>query len=158
LAKSVIKGARLTIYVAAAYRTVDYVLNDQTTLATFIGSLATDVVKVGIVSAVAWGAGAVISMTPFVIGPLVAVVVFGFGTAWILNMMDEKFGITDKVVKYIESAQQEFVWEARKIEKGVWDLGSMYADKMLNKGVEFIGNQVVEYLRLSINDVTPRMY
>jgi len=44
------------------------------------------------------------------------------------------------------------------MQKGVWHLGSMYADKMLNKGVEFIGNQVVEYLRSSINDVTPRMY
>ncbi|MFC0224916.1 PAAR domain-containing protein [Serratia aquatilis] len=126
LAKSVIEGARLTIYVAAAYRTVDYILNDQTTLAMFIGSLATDVAKVGIVSAVVWGAGALVSVTPFVVGPLVIVVAFGFGTAWILNTMDEKFGITDKVVKYIEAAQQEFVWKAREMENGVWDLYSSY--------------------------------
>lgn len=158
LAKSVIEGARLTIYVAAAYRTVDYILNDQTTLATFIGSLATDVAKVGIVSAVVWGAGALVSMTPFVVGPLVIVVVFGFGTAWILNTMDEKFGITDKVVKYIEAAQQEFVWKAREMEKGVWDLGAMYAEQMLNVGVEVLEEQIIKYLRSTIHEVIPRVY
>ena len=158
LAKSVIEGARLTIYVATAYRTVDFILNDQTTLAMFIGSLATDVVKVGIVSATVWGVGALISMTPFVVGPLVVVVVIGFGTAWLLNFMDEKFGITDKVVKYIESAQQEFVWKARQIEKGIWDLGTMYAEEMLEVGVEVIEEQVIKYLRSTIHNVNPQVY
>ena len=97
-------------------------------------------------------------MTPFVVGPLVIVVVFGFGTAWILNTMDEKFGITDKVIKYIDSAQQEFIWKARKIESGIWDIGAMYTDKMLEKGVEVVEAEIMKYLRSSINDVIPRVY
>lgn len=55
LKKSIIKGARLTFYVAAAYRTIDYIMNDETSFAEFIGSLATDAVKIGIASAVVWG-------------------------------------------------------------------------------------------------------
>ncbi|WP_308937184.1 PAAR domain-containing protein, partial [Enterobacter cloacae] len=55
LKKSIIEGARLTFYVAAAYRTIDYIMNDETSFAEFIGSLATDAVKIGIASAVVWG-------------------------------------------------------------------------------------------------------
>lgn len=98
LTNSIVEGARLTIYVAAAYRTVDFILNDETTLAKFIGSLATDIVKIGIVSSITWGIGSLAAMAPFVAGPLVAVVLVGFGAAYLLNYMDTKFGITDKVV------------------------------------------------------------
>lgn len=72
--------------------------------------------------------------------------------------MDEKFGLTDKVVKYIESAQQEFVWKARQIDKGIWDLGTMYADRMLEVGVELMEEQAVKYLRSTIHNVIPQVY
>lgn len=52
VAKNIVKGARVTFYVAAAFRTVDFILNDETHLAQFIGPLATDVVRTGITSAV----------------------------------------------------------------------------------------------------------
>ncbi|MCU6376519.1 hypothetical protein [Morganella morganii] len=135
LAKSIIEGARLTFYVAAAYRTLDYILNDETSLAKFIGSLSTDIVKLGIASAISWGAGFfAIAYVPFVAAPLVVVVVFGLLSAWVLNELDDKFGVTDQVVAYLEAAQQEFVEKAREVEKGILDLGSMYADKMLETG------------------------
>ncbi|XIW28070.1 hypothetical protein AB2E84_14245 [Escherichia coli] len=57
LTNSIVKGARLTFYVAVAYRTIDFILNDETSLAEFIGALATDVGKIAIASAVSWGAG-----------------------------------------------------------------------------------------------------
>lgn len=39
--KSIVEGALLTFYVAAAYRTIDFILNDERSLVDFIGSLAT---------------------------------------------------------------------------------------------------------------------
>lgn len=50
----------------------------------------------------------------------------GVGTAIILNVLDKEYGITDKLVAYIESAQQEFVDKARGLERGVWYLGAMW--------------------------------
>lgn len=159
IGKSIVEGARLTFYVAAAYRTLDFILNDETHLAQFIGSLATDVVKIGIASAISWGVGAAaVAYVPFISAPLVVVVGFGFLAAWGLNKLDGKFGITDKVVAYIEVAQQEFVEKAREIEQGFWDLGAMYADRMLDKGKEVIEHEIKRYLRDAINNITPRVY
>lgn len=158
ITKNVVGGARLTFYVAAAYRVLDFIFNDETSLAEFIGSLATDVVKIGIASVASWGAGiAVGALFPFVIGPTVAVVAVGLGAALLLNWMDTKFGITDKVIEYIESSQQEFVQRAREIEDGIWDLGAMLSKEMLKKGVEVIESEIRDYIRDSIYDITPRI-
>lgn len=157
--KSIIEGARVTFYVAAAYRIIDYILNDETSLSTFIGSLATDIAKIGIVSAITWGTQlAAASLTTFVAGPLIAAVVVGFITVVVLNELDNKFGITDKLVKYIESAQQEFVWTARKLEEGIWDIGAMYVDQMLEKGVVVIKSEIMRYLRASLQELAPQTY
>ncbi|OCQ53373.1 hypothetical protein Ppb6_01421 [Photorhabdus australis subsp. thailandensis] len=159
LNKSIIEGARLTFYVAAAYRTLDFILNDETSLAEFIGSLATDVVKIGIASAISWGVGAVtVELIPIVSVPLVLVVGVGILAAWGLNALDNKFGVTDRVVAYLEAAQQEVLEKARKIEKGFWDLGAMFADKMLEKGKEAIETEIRAYLRDTLQDIKPRFF
>lgn len=159
LRNSIASGARLTFYVAAAFRTVDFIMNDETSLSMFIGSLATDIVKIGVVSAVSWGAGAaVVTFTPFVSGPLIIVVAVGLVTAWWLGTLDNKFGITDKAVAYLERSQQEFVEKAKEIEEGIWDLGAMFADRMLEKGIIVIESEVRKYLRRTVNDIIPRKY
>lgn len=152
------EGGLLTIYVAAAYRTIDFILNDETSLATFIGSLATDVVKVGIVSGVSWAASSALSFLPFIVGPLVVVVATSVLVTVILNSLDDKYGITEKIIDYIESAQQEFVSKAREFEGEVWDLGGMYVEGKLKKGAKVIEGEVMKYLKNSINDITPRIF
>ncbi|WP_262883410.1 PAAR domain-containing protein [Morganella morganii] len=158
LTKSIIEGARLTFYVAAAYRTLDYILNDETSLAKFIGSLSTDIVKLGIASAISWGAAtAITTLTAVVSVPLIVVVAFGLLSAIALNMLDDKFGVTDKVVAYLEASQQEFVQKAREIEKGIYDIGAMYADKMLETGKEVLEREVKRYIKKSLKDIKPRI-
>lgn len=157
VSRSIVKGARLTFYVAAAFRTIDFIMNDEASLAKFIGSLATDSVKIGVASVVSWGAvSAITAFTAFVSVPLVAVVAIGLVTAVVLNELDDKFGATDKVVSYIEHAQQEFVEKAREIGSGFWDLGAMYAARMLDKGIKVIESEVRQYLREKIDDIIPR--
>ncbi|WP_391592659.1 PAAR domain-containing protein [Yersinia rohdei] len=157
LKNSIVSGARVTFYVAAAYRTIDFILNDATSLAEFIGSLATDVVKIGVASAVSWGIAALV-VTPFVALNLVIVVAVGFVAVWGLTKLDDKFGVTDKVVAYIEAAQQEFVEKAREMEQGLWDLGAMYTDRMLEKGKKVIEYEIRKYIRKSLNDIPTRKY
>jgi len=157
LSKSIIEGARLTFYVAAAYRTIDYIMNDETSFAEFIGSLATDAVKIGIASAVVWGVGLVL-VTPWIVANLAVVVVVGGVAAITLNVLDEKFGATDKVVAYIESAQQEFANKAREAEQGLLDLGAMFAEKMLIKGKDVIVEEVRNYIRDNLTSIQRRLY
>lgn len=156
-AKSVVEGARLTFYVAAAYRTLDFILNDERSLAEFIGSLATDVMKIGIVSVVTFVVGSVV-VTPLIAFNLVIVIGVGFFAAWGLNKLDQKFGVTDKVVEYIDAAQQEFAEKAREMEEGFWDLGAMLAERMLIKGKQIIESEIRGFLRNSIDDITKRIY
>ena len=153
-----IEGATITFIFVTVYRTVDFILNDQTTLAMFIGNLATDVAKLAINTTIMWGIGEVlVAFVPVVAVPLGVVVLGGLGIAIILNILDSEFGVTDKVVAYLTAAQQEFVETARSkckdMEQGLWDLGAMFADKMLEKGVEVIESEVMKYLRNSIADI-----
>jgi len=161
LAKTIIEGARLTFYVAAAYRTVDFLMNDETSLAEFIGSLATDMVKIGIGSAIVWGVGLVL-VTPWIAANLAIVVVVGAVASITLNALDDKFGITDKVGAYIESAQQEFANKAREqikdTERDLIDLGAMFAESMLKKGREVVVEQIQRYIRNDLMSIQRRLY
>ncbi|EEP89786.1 hypothetical protein ykris0001_6870 [Yersinia kristensenii ATCC 33638] len=139
---------------AAAFKTVDYIINDETSLTKFIGSLATDIVKIGISSAIAWGAGVGVgALTGGVAVNLVVVVGVGLVVSIGLNYLDKKFGFTDKLVEYIESAQQEFVEKARELEADIWDIGAMYADNVLHKGKEIIEYEVRKYIRQNISEL-----
>lgn len=111
------------IYVSVA-DSVDFILNDETTLAKFIGKWAVDVVKVGVSSAITWGAGVyAVGVFSTIAAPIVVVLVAGALSAWALNELDDEYKIPDKVVSLIESAQQEFVEKAKKWRKdyGIWE-------------------------------------
>lgn len=153
--RTIVRGTIITFFFALAFRSFDLLMNDSTSLSMFIGSLATDVVKIGITSAVSWGAGALMTMTPIVIGPLVVIVLVGLGVSYSLNVLDERFKITDKVVELIESAQQEFVEKAREFEEGILDLGAMYLDGMLQRGRKFLVYETKKYLKKSLRDIIP---
>ena len=161
LAKTITEGARVTFYVAAAYRTIDFLMNDETSLAEFVGRLATDMVKIGIGSAIVWGVGLVL-VTPWIVANLAIVVVVGAVASITLNALDDKFGITDKVVVYIESAQQDFVNKAREqikeTESDLLDLGAMLAEYMLKKGREVVVAQIRRYIRNDLMSIQRRLY
>ncbi|WP_145538704.1 PAAR domain-containing protein [Yersinia kristensenii] len=154
LNNSIVQGARLTFYVAAAFRTLDYILNDEVSLAKFIGSLATDIVKIGISSIISGGTGTVImAFTASVTMPIVLSVLVGFGAVYLLGVLDKKFGITDKVVELLESAQQEIVTKATEIQDGFIDILEMEVSNLLRKGVEFTQVELKKYIKKSISDL-----
>lgn len=132
-------------------------MNDEISFAEFIGSLATDVVKIGIASAVVWGGGLVL-VTPWIVANLAIVVVVGGVAAITLNVLDDKFGATDKVLAYIESAQQEFANKAREVEQGLLDLGAMFAEQMLIRGRDVIVEKVRNYIRDNLTSIQRRLY
>lgn len=61
--------------------------------------------------------------------------------------------MTDNIVAYIESAQQEFANKARETEQRLFDLGTMFAEKMLIKGKEVIVEEVSSYIRDNLTNV-----
>lgn len=146
------------IYVSVA-DSVDFILNDETTLAKFIGKWAVDVVKVGVSSAITWGAGVyAVGVFSTIAAPIVVVLVAGALSAWALNELDDEYKIPDKVVSLIESAQQEFVEKAKEMEKGLWDLGAMYLDGILTRGKLVIEYEVKKYIRQSLDNFEKELF
>lgn len=138
---------------------VDFILNDETTLAKFIGKWAVDVVKVGVSSAITWGAGVyAVGVFSTIAAPIVVVLVAGALSAWALNELDDEYKIPDKVVSLIESAQQEFVEKAKEMEKGLWDLGAMYLDGILTRGKLVIEYEVKKYIRQSLDKFEKELF
>lgn len=103
-------GGILSVVLLSAYRVADYFLTDESTLSQLIGSLATDIVKVGIVTGVSIAAAsAVVGLGVAVaVGPIIAVVVVGVITSMALGEIDNHYGITDRVIAGIDNFDEGF--------------------------------------------------
>ena len=127
-------GGILSIVLLSAYRVADYFLTDNATLSHLIGSLATDVVKVGIATGASIAAASAVVAVGFTIavGPIIAVIAIGVVTSLALGILDEHYGITDRVIEgldgisenienKIESAKQRFYQKAGNLADEVFD-------------------------------------
>lgn len=100
--KSIISGMRITIIFVVPLNVLNYILNDQQTMAELIGITATDLAKIGVASAVAsLAATATASLTTLAAGPIVIAIAVGLGTGYALDALDQEFGVTDALVRAI---------------------------------------------------------
>ena len=99
---AILKGGVITIVALGAFRCIDYFLTDQATLGYLVGSLATDVVKLGITMAGSWVGASIMASAGFAIGPLAAVVFVGFIVGWGLGKIDERFNVTQQLVDTLD--------------------------------------------------------
>lgn len=105
---SIKSGGIITIVLMSSYRVLDYFLSDKQTLSILLGSIASDIIKVGLASAVtaiivntaATAAGAVVTMTA---GPLFAAVIISLAVGAFLNAQDKEKGLTQKLINTIEN-------------------------------------------------------
>ena len=95
-------GGILSIVLLTTYRVVDYFLSDKMTLTQLVGTLATDIIKVGIATGASIAAAAAFGSVTLAIGPIVAVIIVGVIFSAGLGFIDEQFGITDKVIAGLE--------------------------------------------------------
>ncbi|WP_219701561.1 hypothetical protein [Marinomonas lutimaris] len=94
-------GGVVSILLMTSYRIADYVLRDEATLTGFIGNLATDIVKIGITvgaSMLAAEGAAMFLGATIAIGPLVGVFVVGVAMSFVLDTIDTKYKISERVV------------------------------------------------------------
>ena len=97
------QGGILSVVLLSVYRVADYFLTDQATLSQLVGTLATDVVKVGIATGASIvAATAIAGLTTVAIGPILAVVVVGVGVSMLLEYADSSLGITNRIIAGLE--------------------------------------------------------
>lgn len=117
--KSIISGARVTIFLIVPLNILNYILDDQQTMSRLLGSTATDLMKVGVSAALAsLVATSVATITTIAVGPLVVAIAIGIVTGYTLDLLDQKFGVTDALVKALVEAHDNTIGElGRQINK-----------------------------------------
>ena len=114
---TMISGARLSIFIAVPMTVLQFLVNEQSTLLRLVGTIASDLVKIGLSTIIASAAGmAAGAITTVAAGPIVAAIAFGIATAVTLEYLDRTFGVTDALVNAMEEAKKRTVGElARQI-------------------------------------------
>ncbi|WDE09343.1 hypothetical protein SG34_033400 [Thalassomonas viridans] len=95
-------GGILSVVLLTTYRIANYFLTDEATLSQLIGSLATDVVKIGIATGASMAAAYMAGGLTLAVGPIIAVIFVGFAVSLLAGELDKKYGITDRVIDGLE--------------------------------------------------------
>ncbi|MDG9668169.1 hypothetical protein ONV78_10530 [Hahella sp. CR1] len=127
--KSIVQGAKLTIVLTVPISVIKYLIDEQRTISRLIGTVASDLVKLGISSVFASAAAVTAgTLTTIAVGPLLAAVVVGVAVSLFLEHIDNEFGLTDALVKLIDDSYDNtvgvldrilskfeniFVWQAK---------------------------------------------
>lgn len=130
-------GALISIILLTSYRVADYFLRDRATLSRLVGTLATDIMKVGIATgaaiAVATGVATVFSAA---IGPLVAVIVVGVLVSASLTAIDNQYRITDWVVAGIDEMGEDVHVYIKDRKRRLQQAGEQAIDSVIDYALE----------------------
>lgn len=132
------KAGIVGVVAISAIHVMDFLLDDEVTLAHLIGNLGTDLAKYFAAKkagALALGAakGAIIAkgVTVAALGPIGIAVVAGVGVAMGLAYLNKKFGITDWVVDVLSNV---FDWVKTEGLEHLQNAGAWMADTVRGKG------------------------
>ncbi|MFL7867064.1 hypothetical protein [Vibrio cincinnatiensis] len=131
-------GGILSIVLLSSYRIVDYFLTDNATLTQLVGSLATDVVKIGITTgaSIAAASGFVALGFTVAIGPIAAVVFVGVLTSVALSFLDEHYGITQSIIAGLDEISQNVSRRAEKTKGAFYKKIGILADSVFDYAVD----------------------
>lgn len=137
-------GGILSVVLLSAYRVADYFLSDRSTMTQLLGSLATDIVKVGIATGASIVAASVVSAAFSVaIGPIAAVVIVGVFTSMALGALDEHYGITEKVIAGLDEIANDINTYIERKKRNIQNnIADVVAD-VIDTGTETAKNAVV---------------
>lgn len=101
--KSVKGGFAITVVLSVGIEVFDYIIRDNAVLSELLGTVTSDLVKIGLSSIAAAAAGLVVGSS-VVIGsvaaaPLIAAIAVGVATGLLLNKIDKRFGATQALIR-----------------------------------------------------------
>ncbi|WP_242688576.1 MULTISPECIES: hypothetical protein [Photorhabdus] len=110
LNSSIVKGVKFCIIFSIGYRVIESIFKDEYTLADFIGNITMDMAKTAIIAVASWAVGTVLTATAILGGSIVAVagivLVTGILVAYGLDILDKKYGISEKLIAFLKEAMK----------------------------------------------------
>lgn len=156
-------GGIISVVLLTTYRVADYFLTDEATLSQLIGSLATDVVKVGIATgaSIAVVSGMAAFGITLALGPILAVVAVGILSTYTLNALDEYYGITDYIIAGLDemSDNVDYYVERKKpdIQNSANDAINTVIDYAIESATRIIINTARHHIEKFLSN-RPRVY
>lgn len=148
-------GGVVSLVLISGYRIVDYALTDEATLSRLIGTLATDVVKVGLVVAASIGAAVATSTAVIAVGPILAVVIVGFGLTVALEQVDQRYGLTEKVVAGLEEMGDDANAYLQKYKERALNQVAQMMNSVIDYAVDATQRNAIILLKDSVDRFVP---
>jgi hypothetical protein len=146
------QGGIFTVILLSAYRVVDYALTDQATLSQLVGTLATDIVKVGIATGASIGIAMIVGATTIAVGPIVAVVLVGVGVSVLLEYADNSLGITNRVIAGLDELNEKADrYLVQKKENAVNAAGKT-VNKIIDNVIESAQKMAINWVQQTISE------
>jgi len=146
------QGGILTVVLLTAYRVTDYFLTDQATLSQFVGTLATDVVKVGIATAASIGAAIVMGGFTLAVGPILAVVAIGFGVSMLLDYVDNSLGITNRVIAGLDELGENAKSYINDQKRRALNSAGKTVNQMIDQAIESAQILAINWVRNNLRE------
>ncbi len=146
-------GGIISIVLLSAYRVTDCFLTDEATLSQLVGSLATDVVKVGITTGASIAAASAFIGMGFTlaIGPIAAVVLVGIGVSMALSALDEHYGITDRVIAGLDEIGSDIGDQIERVKQNLNRTAGQLAGSILDYAVDSARAILISTAKHTIN-------
>ncbi len=144
------QGGILTVVLLSAYRVADYFLTDQATLSRLVGTLATDIVKVGIATGAAILMASSAVVATFAVGPIVAVVVVGLGVSMLLDFADKRLGITNRVIAGLDEIGDDVDNYIAQKKRQALNTAGKAVDEVIDYAVESARAIAVTWVRRTL--------
>lgn len=152
-------GGILTVVLLSAYRVADYFLTDGATLSQLVGTLATDVVKVGIAVGASITAVAMVGATTLAIGPLLVALGVGVLATLALEAIDSEFGLTDKVIAGLDELSDSLSNRVDRAKQRAIQAGNEMVGSVIDYMIDSGRRLVIDSARRQINKYTlPRAW
>lgn len=151
-------GGILSVVLLSTYRVADYFLTDSATLSQLIGSLATDVVKVGITTGASIAAAVAMGGFSIAVGPIFAVVVIGFGVSWALGVADERLGITDRLIEGLDELGSDIQSNIASKKKEAAGIAREAVDSVVDYAIDSARRIVISTAQGYLRKYFPRVY
>ena len=108
-----VRGSILTLFISVPLSILECFLSDHATMSAVIGTVASDLVKIGVTAIISALVGlAVGGVTTVAAAPIAAVIVIGLLSAAGLGWLDDKYRLTERLITELERLSE-------KIEKNV---------------------------------------
>lgn len=146
-------GGIISVVLLTAYRVADYFFTDEVTLNQLIGTLATDVVKVGIATVASIGAASIVVSIGITvaIGPIVAVVLVGVAVTAALNILDNHYGITARVIAGLDEMSDNIDYYVERKKQDIQSVANDTIESVIDYAIESVTKIIINTARHHID-------